>query len=232
MDLKGTTLVSEIAARRPASIEVFELYGVDFCCNGDRPLVDALGGTGISAGDILAEIARAEQAEVDEERLFVDWTAESPAALVDHILATHHAFLERELPKVGADVSKVISVHGSNHPELMELGRVYGLLRSELEGHLRKEEVLVFPLLKELGPHDEPPAELLDLLEQIETEHDGAGSALREIRGITSNYQTPPDACLAYSSLYRGLQAIEADVHRHVHLENNVLIPGLRAKAP
>lgn len=230
VDIDSSTRVGDIAARIPASIEVFERYGVDFCCNGDRPLTDALGGTGISAGDILAEIERAEQADVDEERLYVDWTAESPAALADYIFKTHHTFLERELPKVGADLAKVISVHGPNHPELMELGRIYGLLRSELEGHLRKEEVLVFPLLKDLGPHDAPPAELLELLEQLETEHDGAGSALHAIRGITSNYQTPTDACVTYSSLYRGLQALEADVHRHVHLENNVLIPGLRAK--
>ena len=231
MNITGTSRVGEIAARLPASIEVFELYGVDFCCNGDRPLVEALSGTGVSAGAILAEIERAEQADVDEERLYVDWTAESPAALVDHIVETHHAFLERELPRVGADLAKVISVHGANHPELTELGRTYGRLRADLEGHLRKEEVQVFPLLKTLGAHDAPPAHLLDLLEQVEAEHDAVGAELHAMRGITSNYHTPPDACFTYSSLYRGLQALEADVHRHVHLENNVLLPGLRAKA-
>jgi len=228
MDVNSATRVGEISARLPSSIEVFERYGVDFCCNGDRPLVEALAGTGISADDILAEIERAEQAELDEERVYVDWTAESPAALVDHIVETHHAFLERELPRVGADLAKVISVHGPNHPELMELGRTYGLLRADLEGHLRKEEVQVFPLLKSLDTHAAPPADLLDLLEEMESEHDAVGAALHSIRGITSNYRTPADACFTYSSLYRGLQALEADVHRHVHLENNVLMPGLR----
>lgn len=230
MHIDGTTRVGEIAARIPASIEIFERYGVDFCCHGDRPLAVALDGTGVSAGDILAEIARFSQAETAEERPHVDWTAASPSALADHIVETHHAYLDREMPRVGADLAKVISVHAQNHPELHEVGRVYGQLRAELEAHLRKEEADVFPRIKQLGPHDAPPAELLDLFDQIETEHDAAGEALHAIRGTTSNYQTPADACFTYNSLYRGLQALEADVHRHVHLENNVLIPGLRAK--
>jgi len=230
MDIDGTTRVGEIAACIPASIEIFERYGVDFCCHGYRPLVDALDGTGVSAGDILAEIARFSQAETDEEGPHVDWTAASPSALADHIVETHHAYLDREMPRVGADLAKVISVHAQNHPELHEVGRVYGQLWAELEAHLRKEEADVFPRIKQLGPHDPPPAELLDLFDQIKTEHDAAGEALHAIRGTTSNYQTPADACFTYTSLYRGLQALEADVHRHVHLENNVLIPGLRAK--
>lgn len=230
MDIDGTTRVGDIAARIPASIEIFERYGVDFCCHGDRPLLDALEGTGVSAGDILAEIAKLTPAGSDMEHAHVDWTAASPADLADHIVKTHHAYLDREMPRVGADLAKVISVHGQNHPELHEVGRVYGRLWAELEAHLRMEEADVFPRLKQLDSHDAPPAKLLDLFDQIETEHDAAGEALHAIRGTTSNYQTPADACFTYTSLYRGLQALEADVHRHVHLENNVLIPGLRAR--
>lgn len=231
MDINGTTRVGDIAAKIPASIEVFERFGVDFCCNGDRPLTEALAGTGASARDILAEIERAVELEHEEERHYVDWIQEAPATLADHIVETHHAFLEREMPRVDRDLAKVISVHSPNHPELTELGRVYGQLQAELEDHLRKEEEQVFPRLRELGPDDAPSPELLELLEQLEAEHDGAGSALHAIRGITSNYQTPPDACFTFSTLYRELQALEADVHRHVHLENNVLIPALRARA-
>lgn len=231
MDINGTTRVGDIATRIPASIEIFERYGVDFCCNGDRPLTEALAGTGASVRGIMAEIERAVDLEREEERHYVDWIHESPATLADHIVETHHTFLEREMPRVDRDLAKVISVHGAQHPELVELGRVYGKLQAELQDHLRKEEEQVFPLLRGLGPNDVASPELLGLLDQLEAEHDGAGSALYEIRGITSNYQTPPDACFTYSTLYRELQALEADVHRHVHLENNVLIPGLRARA-
>ena len=230
MDINGASRVGDIAARIPASIEVFERYGVDFCCDGDRPLTEALAGTGASVGGITAEIERAVDLERGQDRQYVDWIHESPATLADHIVETHHTFLEREMPRVGRDLAKVISVHGAHHPELIELGRVYGQLQAELEDHLRKEEEQVFPLLRGLGPNDAASPELLSLLEQLEDEHDGAGSALHAIRGITSNYRTPPDACFTYSTLYQKLQALEADVHRHVHLENNVLIPGLRAR--
>jgi regulator of cell morphogenesis and NO signaling len=214
MDINGTTRVGDIAARIPASIEVFERYGVDFCCNGGRPLTEALAGTGASVGGIMAEIERVVDLEREQERQHVDWIHESLATLADHIVETHHTFLKREMPRVDRDLARVISVHGAHHPELIELGREQ-----------------VFPLLRGLGPSDSASPELLGLLEQLEAEHDGAGSALRAIRGMTSNYQTPPDACFIYSTLYQELQALEADVHRHVHLENNVLIPGLRARA-
>ncbi|MCJ7795326.1 MAG: DUF542 domain-containing protein, partial [Thermoleophilia bacterium] len=167
MDVNGTTRVGDIAARIPASIEVFERYGVDFCCNGDRPLTEALAGAGVSAGDILAEIERAVEFEHEEERQYVDWIQEAPATLADHIVETHHAFLDREMPRVDRDLAKVISVHGPNHPELIELGRVYRQLQAELEDHLRKEEEQVFPRLRELGPNDAPSPELLELLEQL-----------------------------------------------------------------
>ena len=147
MDINGATRVGDIAARIPASIEVFERYGVDFCCNGDRPLTEALAGTGASVGGIMAEIERAVDLEREQERQHVDWIHESPATLADHIVETHHTFLEREMPRIDRDLAKVISVHGggAQHPELMELGRVYGQLQAELEDHLRKEGGSGFP---------------------------------------------------------------------------------------
>ena len=56
-------------------------------------------------------------------------------------------------------------------------------------------------------------------------EHDGAGDALRSLRSITSNYTIPEDACISYRTLYQALQDYEADLHQHIHLENNILFP-------
>jgi regulator of cell morphogenesis and NO signaling len=56
-------------------------------------------------------------------------------------------------------------------------------------------------------------------------EHESAGEALRSLREGSNGYTAPPDACLSYQTLYRALAAFEADLHQHIHLENNILFP-------
>ncbi len=241
MDITSATKVGDIATMVPAAIEVFERYGVDFCCNGKRPLDEALRGTGLSVGDILAEIERATEAQAQEDELHQDWSGYAPGTLADHIEATHHGYLRAELPKIGARMATVLSVHGERHPELFELGRLFEKLRRELDEHLAKEEQVVFPMLRTLDTEYEgsgpgstrawTPEALRAELASLEAEHGDVGDALKSIRGLTSNYQTPADACITYSTLYRELQGLEVDIHRHVHLENNILIPTVRTLA-
>lgn len=231
MDITSDTRVGDIATTVPASITVFERYGVDFCCGGDTPLSEALRGTGLSVGDVLAEIESAASSVQAEDRLHEDWAQSDPAALADHVEAVHHSYLRERLPSVGRKMATVLSVHGENHPELFELARRFQRLRDDLEKHLRTEEEVVFPALRELvreEPKGSKRAALLDWLRGLENEHDDVGDMLKAMRGITSSYQTPAGACATYGSLFQDLQALEADIHRHVHLENNVMFAAVR----
>lgn len=56
-------------------------------------------------------------------------------------------------------------------------------------------------------------------------EHDSAGELLHKIRRLTSDYRVPQDACMSFQVLYRELSEFEADLHPHIHLENNILFP-------
>ncbi|MHB0981260.1 MAG: iron-sulfur cluster repair di-iron protein [Thermoleophilia bacterium] len=231
MDITSDTRVGDIATTVPASISVFERYGVDFCCGGDSPLSEALHGTGLSVGDILAEIESAAASIQAEDRLHEDWAQSDPAALADHIEAVHHSYLRERLPSVGRKMATVLMVHSESHPELFELGRLFEQLRTEIEQHLRTEEEVVFPAVRALAreaPTGSAEAGLKDWLRGLETEHDAVGALLKAMRGITSTYQTPFGACATYSALFQDLQALEADIHRHVHLENNVMFATTR----
>ena len=59
----------------------------------------------------------------------------------------------------------------------------------------------------------------------MEHEHESAGNALRAMREASSGYTPPPDACISYQTLYNALREFEADMHQHIHLENNILFP-------
>ena len=52
-----------------------------------------------------------------------------------------------------------------------------------------------------------------------------AEQALRRLRECSSNYAVPADAGLDFRTLYKALEYFEKDLHQHIRLENNILLP-------
>ncbi|MGC9945480.1 MAG: hemerythrin domain-containing protein [Bryobacteraceae bacterium] len=102
---------------------------------------------------------------------------------------------------------------------LLPLGETFQALRQELEAHMMKEELVLFPMIRAGSSSVANPIRVM------EQEHDSAGLALERMRAVTGNYTLPTDACNSYRALFAGLQELEADLHRHIHLENNILFP-------
>jgi regulator of cell morphogenesis and NO signaling len=222
LEISAASLVADIAAHHPRSIEAFERHGIDFCCGGRRPLGEACREHGAVVDAVLAEIAAAALREVPEDRVFT----EAPlGALLDHIVSRYHAALREDLPRLGRMADKVAEVHGSRHPELPEVARVYQGLRNELSAHLGVEEERVFPALRRLAETGAPAEDVQGALHALEEEHDGAGAALARLRALSRGFAVPDDACTTYRALYEGLLRFERELHEHVHLENNVLFP-------
>lgn len=222
MEITAETLVADIAAHHPRSIEVFERHGIDFCCGGRRPLGEACREHGAMMEAVVAEIVAAAEREAPEDRVFTD----APLGrLLDHIVSRYHATLREDLPRLGRMADKVAEVHGSRHPELDELARVYRGLRDELEPHLGAEEERVFPAVRRLADARPEAEDVQGALHALEEEHDRAGAALARLRALSRGFAVPDDACTTYRAFYEGLVRFERELHEHVHLENNVLFP-------
>jgi regulator of cell morphogenesis and NO signaling len=224
--------VGEIATKTPAAIPVLEKYGIDYCCGGGRPLGEACRELGVSASALLEELSRKTSESAPEDR---DWSCESLSALIEHIVSTHHAYLKSELPLLAARLDKVLEAHHQNHgPMLAALESKFTVMSGELQMHLRKEEMILFPAIEELeaAAREHRPARpapfgsIANPIRMMITEHQDAGEALAELRRLTQNYTPPEDACATFRALYQGLAHLESDLHRHIHLENNVLFPG------
>ncbi|BBM70606.1 iron-sulfur cluster repair di-iron protein [Rhodothermus marinus] len=226
-ELLSKTLGELVAAdeRRAA---LFDRLGLDYCCGGDRSLEAACRERGLDPATVAAVLEALETSEAADEP-GVDWRTRPLAELIDHIVATHHAYLRRELPRLSALMDRVAQVHGHQSTWLHEAREVFGRLKLELEAHMRSEEEAIFPLIRALeeGSAD-AAAELEPLLVQAEQEHDAAGEALHRLRMLSGNYRPPEWACSSFRALLEGLQALEADMHRHVHRENNILFPRAR----
>jgi regulator of cell morphogenesis and NO signaling len=220
--------LGDLVAERPARARVLERLGIDYCCHGQRTLVDASGAAGLDPQAVAAEIeAVLDDTDADVDRL-------EPVALLDHILATHHRYLHEELPLLVALAEKVRDVHGSRHPELGRVAALVREIRDDLEPHLGKEERVLFPAIRDWadGQRSFPFGTLSDPVRMLMLEHDRAGELLEQLRSATSGYTPPADGCASYRTLYARLEHLESDTHRHVHLENNVLFPTVTADGP
>lgn len=213
--------LGELVAELPARARVFERHGLDYCCHGQRSLADAAEAAGIDADALAHELA----AVSDTAGAPVDVL--SPAALVEHILGTHHAYLHEELPALRALADKVNGVHSSRHPELAEVVRLVHALADDLDPHLAKEEQILFPAIVGRSSADGTAnaGSLAPPIRVMMTEHETVGALLGELRTTTRDYQVPADGCASYQGLYARLADLEADTFMHIHLENNVLFP-------
>jgi regulator of cell morphogenesis and NO signaling len=150
--------------------------------------------------------------------------------LIDHILNTHHAYMKTQLPRVAALLAKVLQAHSDRHGDMLRaVAAVYGPMKAELDGHLAKEEMVLFPLVRALDGGAKPGSfhcgSVQNPIRVMWMEHDSAGEALAEMRRLTSDYTAPEDACNTFKALYFELAEMERDLHRHIHLENNILFP-------
>ena len=217
--------VREIAVAIPASVRVFEKYKIDFCCNGKRPLETACQEAGVSAAALLDEIEAAGRADAAPGR---DWARAGLAELSHHIVGKHHKYLYDELPVIAARMDKVIAKHAADKPWLNELGKVYAGLHQELDSHLQKEETILFPYIQQLEQGRTGAScfgSISNPIRMMLFEHDNAGAALARMRDLSSDYQPPEDACPTFRALLHELSVLEADLHQHIHLENNILFP-------
>ncbi len=213
--------LGEIVAANPAAARLLDRLGLDYCCHGQHTLAEACAAAGLDPTTVAEELA---ELPVEGDR---SWTALSPAALVDHIVATHHRYLEDELPLLHALAVKVLSVHGDRHPELSEISVLVDALRTELEAHLREEEELLFPAIRHWSDNEVPAQPLPEVVTSLLVEHDQAGDLLGALRRATTAYAVPDDACASYLSLFERLEALELDTHLHVHKENHALFPAV-----
>lgn len=220
------TPLGDIASAFPASTRVFEARGLDYCCGGRRPLREAASAAGVAGERILEDLEALASAGVAPGR---DWRAASAGELIDHLLATHHAFTRAELARLLPLMTKVAGEHGERHPELLIIRTSLKALAEDLEPHLRKEEQVLFPYIRALeeGRQAEPRfGTVANPIRAMEHEHDVVGGELLfRIRDVSRDFALPSDACASHRSLFEGLIGLEADLHEHIHLENNVLFP-------
>jgi regulator of cell morphogenesis and NO signaling len=223
--------VSEIAIENPASARVFESLGIDYCCGGKIPLRDACFKAKVAPETVLQLLEDLKEAagQAQPEK----WVAAPFTELTGHIVSEHHDYVRAEGPRLLELLRKVKARHEWVHPEVTTISDVFADVFQELSIHMLKEEQVLFPYLNSmeaavLSGKTVPPAffgSVLNPIQHMLADHNIAGDSLARISTLSNGYQPPPDGCPTFRALYHGLAEFEQNLHRHVHLENNILFP-------
>jgi len=207
---------------------VLEHLGIDYCCGGDRTLEAACAELGLTPAEVLKALEEADRAKPTE---VADGSTLTVAGLIDDIIRTHHEFLRRALPEISKMATKVVHAHGEAHPEMIQIREVFEPFHLDLEQHLNREELVVFPTLREMEASGrEPESGITDPIDTLRHEHRDAGATLRRLRELAGGYQAPADTCTTVRAFYQALEELEADLHLHIHKENNLLFPMVEKK--
>ncbi|HZP80914.1 MAG TPA: iron-sulfur cluster repair di-iron protein [Chthonomonadaceae bacterium] len=220
--------VGQLVAERPGRARLFEKLGVDYCCGGKRPLGEVCAEKGLDRAEVVRELEASDS--IPDDAGGTNWNEMPLGELADHIISTHHAYLKMELPRLAFLTNKVANAHGSRHPEMIRVRDIFAQFKQELESHMIKEEAILFPMCKLLetatvAPHFHCGGTIQNPIRVMEQEHQDAGDALAEMRALTHDFTPPADACNTFRVLLDSLAELEADMHGHVHKENNILFP-------
>lgn len=217
--------LAEIVTENHETATILQKHGLDFCCKGKRSLETACTEKNLPKESIAAELEHA-LATAD---FSIDYSKLGLSELVDYIVDTHHRYVKQQMPQIHSWLEKVSTKHGERHNELYKIFECFAELKAEMEMHMRKEEMILFPRIKQL---EEPiqasrntGMNIYAPISVMEDEHEQAGNLMEKIRLYSSNYIPPTDACTTYQLSFAALQAFESDLHQHVHLENNILFP-------
>ena len=231
---KKSIKIGEMVAQNYRIAEVFKKFGMDFCCGGNKTLNEACSKQGINVSEVVEAIEKLDLQKPLPNQNFQEWDLD---ALTSYIVNTHHKYVNETIPVLEEFGSKVARVHGEGHPEVVDIFQHFLALAQELRMHMHKEEVILFPYINHIASAkhqnhqlSSPPfGSVTNPIAMMEMEHESAGETMTVIRELSNNFNPPESACNTYRVLYFKLQEFEEDLHKHIHIENNILFP--RAKA-
>lgn len=224
------TIIGHIVAINYKTAQVFHHHGIDFCCKGNRSLEDVCTENNINIDQIEKELDHVMNAKEDGVTNYNSWPLD---LLADHIEKKHHNYVEESIPVIKQFLQKICDVHGNSHPELLEIKTLFSQSADDLTTHMKKEELILFPFIRKLGkakienelPNTPQFNSVQNPVDMMMDDHTVEGDRFRKINELSKGYTPPADACNTYKVTYNMLKEFEADLHLHIHLENNILFP-------
>ena len=228
-EYKNKTL-AEIVTDNNHTSAVFDKYNLDFCCRGNKSLEDACKENSLEPNAVFTEVEQVYNTGTSKDKRYDEWELDF---LIDYIINNHHKYVSRMIPVIVEHCNKVVAAHGENHPEINKISEIFSIIYKDLKQHMLKEEQILFPVIRQVVKAKKKTLEterpyfgsVQNPIKMMEAEHEHAGDGFNEIKRLSNKYIIPEDGCNTYAVFYKELKEFEEDLHKHIHLENNILFP-------
>lgn len=221
MNYTSQTLAS-IVSNHYQTAALFEKFHLDFCCKGQQTLASACEQKGLDLNTVVQELEEMVNGDQQKNIPFADMKAEQ---LIQYILIHHHFFIKQTSPQILGYLEKINTKHGDRFPQMVRVLNLFRELSFELLSHMEKEEQILFPAINALEKNQATLISFKPVIEQMLAEHHEAGDLMDQIRVLTLDYTPPENTCTTFHLTLTMLKDFEANLHKHVHLENNHLFP-------
>lgn len=230
MIITSDTLVGDVVKQNLKAAPIFHENNIDYCCGGRKSISAACDEARVEPEQLIAQLKEL-TGPVDPDTAYINNLGLDE--LADYIVRRHHSYVKENIPFLKASLEKICSVHGNHHPELFEIATLFNESAGELTMHMQKEEIMLFPYIRKMAnaKRDGSPingavfGSVSNPIEMMMSEHDNEGRRFETIADLSKNYEIPEDACNTYRATLNQLKEFEDDLHRHIHLENNILFP-------
>lgn len=233
MNITKDSTIGDVVAGDYRTSQVFEKAGIDFCCKGNRSIEEACTQLQIETEGLISQLRGSITADSEKENGSNDFNTWPLDLLADYIEKKHHRYVSEKIPIILGYLDKILAVHGAQHPELAEIRAHFFECAQELSAHMKKEELILFPFIRKMEQAKQSVKKDISAhfgtvknpIKMMMHEHDVEGERFSKINELSNQYTVPADGCNTYKATFLALKEFEADLHLHIHLENNILFP-------
>lgn len=230
--IDSTSFVTDIVTADYRTAEIFRKYDIEYCCGGKWPLEMVCKAKDLDIEQIKKELEQAiRSVQVPNNLPFNEWNIDF---LADYIVNVHHHYLRTQLPEIKEILRKFTNEHANKYPFLLEVEKQFLFLYREMLPHLKQEEEIIFPYIRQIAHAYESNESYASLLvktlrkpveEVMNHEHVSVVKTMHNIRELTGDYTPPANACVSHKVTFSKLKELDNDIMQHMHLENNILFP-------
>lgn len=230
MKITEKTIVGKLVAEDYAYASIFEKHQIDFYIHGSRTIATACKENKMESKQLIEELETIAQGTINPEKDYNNWPLDQ---LANHIEKTHHRFTEAKISELKPLLAKLAEEQGNSNPAIIELQKTFEISAGDMASHMKKEELILFPFIKKMMQTKKSQAQITvphfgtvqNPVNMMLHEHDEQSKLLQKIKELTNYFALPENASDDLKSVYEKLKAFDTDMHKHIHLENNILFP-------
>jgi regulator of cell morphogenesis and NO signaling len=223
--------IGQIVAEDFRTYPVFESHKIDYYNKGKRGLDEVAGEHKIDLPALKNEIARVKDSPSGGDEDFNSWLLD---ALSEYIVKTYHRNADKQIQVIKPALEKACQEYGERYPAILEIKKLFDEAAGVIAVHQKKEELILFPFIRKMADAKKnnkefvkPPAtkSVESPVDMLTHEHYRQSDLFQKIAELSQDYTSPEGTDGTLKDSLQLLKEFELNLHKHLHLENNILFP-------